>query len=166
MTDVHSKAVRSKNMAAIKSRNTGPEMIIRKLLHSLGFRFRLHNKKLPGTPDITLPKYKTLIFINGCFWHKHDCELFKLPKSRSLFWSEKLRTNKQRDVLNINKLLSLGWKIIIIWECSLKGRSKLPLEYIGERLVYEINHPNTLDRIVSIDTVIKGGTNNSTKRFL
>ncbi|MGK0270605.1 MAG: DNA mismatch endonuclease (patch repair protein) [Cocleimonas sp.] len=123
--DVHSKAVRSKNMRAIKSKNTKPELFVRQLLHSLGFRFRLHARKLPGTPDIVLKKYNAVIFVHGCFWHGHDCHLFVLPKTRTEFWSKKINDNKRRDKLACEKLISNGWRVLYIWECALKGRKKL-----------------------------------------
>jgi len=123
--DVHSKAVRSKNMRAIKSKNTKPELLVRRLLHSLGFRFRLHAKKLPGTPDIVLKKYNAVIFVHGCFWHGHNCHLFSTPKTRTEFWFKKINANKRRDKLACKKLTSNGWRVLYIWECALKGSKKL-----------------------------------------
>ena len=114
---------RSRNMAAIKSKNTKPEIKVRKMLHKMGYRFRLHRKDLPGNPDIVLPKYKTAIFVNGCFWHQHeDCKYACLPKTNVDFWKEKLAKNKKRDKLKHSQLNDLGWKIIIVWECQLKQR--------------------------------------------
>ena len=114
---------RSRNMAAIKSKNTKPEIEVRKILHEMGYRFRLHRKDLPGNPDIVLPKYKTAIFVNGCFWHQHeDCKYACLPKTNFHFWKEKLAKNKKRDKLKHSQLNDLGWKIIIVWECQLKQR--------------------------------------------
>ena len=116
---------RSRNMSAIKSKNTKPEIAVRKLLHSMGYRFRLHRKDLPGSPDIVLPKYKTAIFVNGCFWHRHEnCKYASNPKTRKEFWEKKFRENINRDNLNQANLLLKGWKIIIIWECQLKGDIK------------------------------------------
>ena len=113
---------RSKNMSAIRSKNTKPEIAIRKLLHSLGYRFRLHRKDLPGSPDIVLPKYNTVIFVHGCFWHRHEnCKYASTPKTRKEFWEKKFRENINRDNLNQANLALKGWKIIIIWECQLKG---------------------------------------------
>lgn len=125
MADVHDKATRSYNMSRIKGKNTRPEMIVRKFLFAKGFRYRLHDKKLPGKPDIVLPKYKTVIFINGCFWHGHEgCRYFVIPKTRKEWWIDKISRNKQRDDENYEKLLMFGWKIIYIFECELKKDNK------------------------------------------
>ena len=116
---------RSNNMSAIKSKNTKPEIAVRKLLHSMGYRFRLHRKDLPGSPDIVLPKYKTVIFVHGCFWHRHEnCKYATTPKTRKEFWEKKFRENINRDNLNQANQALKGWKIIIIWECQLKGDIK------------------------------------------
>jgi len=114
---------RSKNMAAIKSKNTKPEIKVRKVLHSMGYRFRLHSKDLPGSPDIVLPKYKTVIFVHGCFWHRHEnCKYASTPKTRQEFWNKKFNENINRDKLNQENLSSKGWKIIIVWECEIKDK--------------------------------------------
>ena len=116
---------RSRNMSAIKSKNTKPEIKVRKVLHSMGYRFRLHSKDLPGSPDIVLPKYKTVIFVHGCFWHRHEnCKYASTPKTRQEFWNKKFKENINRDNLNQANLSLKGWKIIIIWECQLKGDIK------------------------------------------
>jgi len=115
---------RSRNMAAIKSKNTKPEIEVRKMLHALGYRFRLHRKDLPGKPDIVLPKYRTVIFVNGCFWHQHEnCKYASLPKTKIDFWKNKLEVNKLRDKLKQSQLKDLGWKIINVWECEIKNES-------------------------------------------
>ena len=122
MADVHSKETRSYNMSQIKSRNTKPELLVRKFLHAHGFRYKLHDKKLPGKPDIVLPKYKTLIFIHGCFWHGHsNCKYFVVPKTRTEWWQNKINTNKANDTKALKALKKDGWKIIIVWECKLKS---------------------------------------------
>jgi DNA mismatch endonuclease (patch repair protein) len=114
-------------MSRIKGKDTKPEMIVRKYLFSKGFRYRLHDKKLPGKPDIVLKKYKTAIFINGCFWHGHmDCRYFVVPKTRTEWWLDKINKNISNDNINIGKLLQAGWKVIIIWECELKSSTKGP----------------------------------------
>ena len=121
MTDVHDKATRSYNMSRVRGKDTKPEMLVRKFLFSKGFRYRLHDKKLPGKPDIVLPKYKTVIFINGCFWHGHEgCRYFVVPKTRTKWWVEKIKRNKENDSAKINSLVEKGWNVIIIWECLLK----------------------------------------------
>lgn len=119
--DVHDKETRSYNMSCIKGKNTRPEEIVRKYLFSQGFRYRKNDKRLPGTPDIVLPKYKTVIFVNGCFWHGHkNCKCFVVPKTNTDFWVNKIEANKQRDYRKIDELQELGWKVIIVWECQLK----------------------------------------------
>jgi len=122
MADNHTPEVRSYNMAQIKSRNTGPEELVRKYLFSKGLRFRKNDKRYLGHPDIVLPKYKTIVFVNGCFWHMHEgCPNFVWPKSNSEYWRRKLMKNKERDKLHINSLEHDGWQVITIWECELKG---------------------------------------------
>jgi len=122
MTDVHDKATRSYNMSRIRSRNTKPEMLVRKFLHAQGFRYKLHDKKLTGKPDIVLPKYKTVIFIHGCFWHGHKgCKYFVVPKTRTEWWLNKIDSNKANDTKATKALKKEGWKIINLWECDLRS---------------------------------------------
>jgi DNA mismatch endonuclease, patch repair protein len=113
-------------MAAIKGKNTRPELRIRQALHRLGFRFRLHSKDLPGKPDMVFPKYKAVVFINGCFWHQHECHLFKWPSTREDFWRTKIGRNADNDARKIALLREDGWRIATVWECALKGRKRLP----------------------------------------
>lgn len=121
MADVMTPEQRRRNMAAIKGKDTKPEMIVRKHLFSRGLRFRVQVRKLPGTPDIVLPKYKTVIFVNGCFWHGHDgCKYFRLPKSNVQFWKEKIERNVARDTRSETELKALGWRVIRVWECEIK----------------------------------------------
>ncbi len=121
MADVHDKATRSYNMSQIKGKDTKPEIIVRKFLFSNGFRYKLHDKKLPGRPDIVLPKYKTVIFVQGCFWHGHkDCKYFVIPKTRTDFWVNKIEGNQNRDIVKFTQLKELNWKIYLIYECELK----------------------------------------------
>lgn len=120
MADNHSKEVRSFNMSQIRSVNTKPEEIVRKYLFSKGLRYRKNDKRLPGKPDIVLPKYKTVVFVNGCFWHKHDCGRFHWPQSNPEYWRKKILRNVERDEENLKKLNELGWKVIVVWECELK----------------------------------------------
>lgn len=123
--DVHDKKTRSYNMSRIKGKNTKPEEIVRKYLFSKGFRYRKNDKKLPGTPDIVLPKYKTVIFVNGCFWHGHkDCRYFVIPKTNTDFWLNKINTNIERDKHKQEALKELGWNVIVVWECELKKQSR------------------------------------------
>ena len=125
MTDVHNPETRSYNMSQIKGKNTKPEILVRKFLHAQGFRFRLHDKKLPGKPDIVLPKYNTVVQIHGCFWHGHEgCKYFVIPKTRKEWWTEKINKTKFKDSENEEKLQKLGWKIITIFECDLKSELK------------------------------------------
>ena len=125
-------------MAAIKGKDTKPEMIVRKYLFSRGLRFRVQGRKLPGTPDIVFPKYKTAIFVNGCFWHGHEgCKHFRLPKSNVEFWKEKIERNIARDVRNETELKALGWRVIRVWECEIKtvkGREEY-LKHLYDRIV-------------------------------
>ena len=120
MADNHSKEVRSKNMSHIRSTNSKPEEIVRKYLFAHGFRYRKNVKTLPGCPDIVLPKYHTVIFVNGCFWHKHDCPRFVWPSSNQDYWEPKILRNVERDQRNTEKLKSLGWQVVTVWECELK----------------------------------------------
>ena len=121
MTDVHSHDQRSFNMSRIRGKDTKPEVLVRKYLYSRGFRFRKNLRTLPGKPDIVLSKYRTCIFINGCFWHRHDaCRYFTWPKSNTECWKEKINSNVERDERNYALLKNNGWKVIIVWECELK----------------------------------------------
>lgn len=123
MADVHNKATRSYNMSRIRSKDTKPEMIVRKFLHAKGFRYRLHVKDLPGKPDIVLPKYKTVIFVHGCFWHGHEgCRYAKVPENNREYWSPKLQYNIEKDNKSIAALKDLGWKTIILWTCTLNSK--------------------------------------------
>lgn len=126
MVDHVSREKRSQIMAAVKGRDTRPEYIVRKLLFSAGYRYRLHVKKLPGKPDIVLRKYWAVIFVHGCFWHGHGCHLSKtLPKTRKVFWRKKISSNKIRDEKTLNQLIFNGWRVCLIWECALKRQGKI-----------------------------------------
>lgn len=121
MADVHSKETRSYNMSRIKSKDTKPELLVRKFLHKNGFRYRLHVKNMPGKPDIVLPKYKTVIFIHGCFWHGHEgCKYYVVPKTRTEWWLNKIQGNSANDTKAEGLLKTAGWKVIMLWECELK----------------------------------------------
>ena len=113
-------------MAAIKSKNTKPEIVVRKMLYALGYRFRLHRKDLPGSPDIVLPKYKTVIFVHGCFWHRHEnCKYASTPKTRKEFWNQKFKTNIERDIQIQEKIKNIDWRSVVIWECETKNIENL-----------------------------------------
>lgn len=138
MTDVHSKKVRSHNMASIRNKDTKPEMIVRRFLFSKGFRFRINVKSLPGKPDIVLKKYRTVIFINGCFWHGHEgCKYFVIPQTRTEWWTEKIRKNKERDSETREKLRGAGWNIIVVWECQLKPKQRMTSLSVIESLLQQ-----------------------------
>lgn len=128
--DIVPSATRSRMMSGIRNKNTKPELLIRSALHREGFRFRLHRKDLPGRPDLVLPRYNAIVLAHGCFWHGHDCHLFRLPSSRQEFWKEKIGKNRTRDQQQHAALLEAGWRIATIWECALKGRTRLALSEV------------------------------------
>lgn len=120
--DKISRKQRSQNMAAVRGKNTLPELRVRRMLHSMGYRFRLHRKNLPGKPDIVLPKYRLCIFVNGCFWHQHPgCKRATIPETRKDFWEKKFCRNKKKDELSLIELGKLGWQVCTIWECEAKN---------------------------------------------
>lgn len=123
MADCVSAAVRRRIMASIKAKDTKAELKVRRYLHRKGFRYRTNDRRLPGSPDVVLPKYRCVIFVNGCFWHAHDgCDAFVMPKSNQAFWKEKLAKNRERDQRTVAALLSLGWRVLVVWECELATR--------------------------------------------
>ena len=132
--DVVTPAVRSRMMAGIRGKDTKPELAIRSALHRRGFRFRLHRNNLPGKPDMVFAQHRAVIFVHGCFWHGHDCHLFRWPRTREKFWREKIGSNIERDRNQSAALLEEGWRVATIWECALKGRSRLPFEAIVESI--------------------------------
>lgn len=117
-------------MSSIRGKNTKPELVLRKGLHRLGFRFRLHDRRLPGKPDIVLPKYRAVIFAHGCFWHGHHCHLFKWPSTRKEYWQRKIKRNRELDNVHITNLLEQDWRVCIVWECTIKGKYRLPEETV------------------------------------
>ena len=146
MADNHSKEVRSINMSHIRSTNSKPEEIVRKYLFAEGFRYRKNVKKLPGCPDIVLPKYKAVIFVNGCFWHGHEnCKYFRLPKTNIEFWQKKIERNRERDKKEQCQLAAMGWHCITVWECQLKPKIRMQTL---ESLAYTLNHIFLEDRKV------------------
>lgn len=132
-SDIVDAATRSRMMAGIRSKDTKPEMVVRRGLHRMGFRFRLHSRGLPGRPDLILPRYGVVVFVHGCFWHGHDCPFFHWPKSREDFWREKIGGNMKRDDAVAKRLQQTGWRIMTIWECAFRGRSEAAAEQILDR---------------------------------
>ena len=138
VADTLTKLERSERMGRVRGVDTGPEITVRRLVHKLGFRFRLHGKDLPGRPDLVFPRLRSVIFVHGCFWHRHpnpSCKLARLPKSRVDFWKPKLTANRQRDLRNEAALMTAGWRVLIVWECELKDKEQLEnklREFLGE----------------------------------
>lgn len=128
MADVVDSATRSRMMSGIRGRDTGPERLIRSALHSLGFRFRLHPRDVPGRPDLILPRYSAALFVHGCFWHGHDCSLFRLPATHRQFWRDKIRRNVERDAEVAQLLEQQGWRQLTIWECAFRGPDSIGIE--------------------------------------
>jgi len=131
--DTVTPATRSRMMAAVKGKNTKPELIVRSALHRRGFRFRLHRKDLPGKPDLVFTGRSAVIFVHGCFWHGHDCHLFRWPKSREDFWRDKIAKNIERDRRQYHTLAETGWRIGVVWECALKGKTRLPFDSVADQ---------------------------------
>ena len=132
--DCLSPEQRSVNMSRIRGRNTSPELVVRKALHAAGLRFRLHGKDLPGRPDIVLPRYRTALFVHGCFWHCHEgCPVHRIPGTRREFWESKLNANVERDERDQLQLVAAGWRVLVVWECALRGSRKLPLQELVQR---------------------------------
>ena len=121
-------------MSRIRGKNTKPELQVRRICHGMGLRFRLYRKDLPGKPDLVFPKYRTAVFVNGCFWHGHDCHLFKVPGTRKEFWTEKIAGTRARDAYQLGQLQELGWRTVVVWECALKGRTSLDIESLCHEL--------------------------------
>lgn len=135
MADVHDKATRSKNMRAIGTRDTAIEKRLADILTEQGVTFRVQDATLPGRPDFVVDDYRCVLFTHGCFWHQHNCYLFKVPATRTAFWLEKIGKNVVRDKRDCEKLQSLGWRVLIVWECALRGREKLDNEALSERVI-------------------------------
>ena len=133
MTDVLTKAQRRLNMSRIQGRDTRPELILRGGLHQLGLRFRLNRKNLPGSPDLVFPGPRAVIFVHGCFWHMHQCPMFKWPTTRPEFWQKKLSRNHQRDFDAVRALTEAGWRVLVVWECAMRGPGRHPLNDLLNR---------------------------------
>ncbi len=139
MTDIVDSKTRSRMMSGIRGKNTKPEIVIRKRLHARGYRFRLHRKDLPGSPDMVLRKHQAVILINGCFWHGHQCRLFKWPKTRPEFWRNKIEGNIRRDQQKLFELKRLGWRVCLLWECEIKGANEEHLNRVMESISKWLN---------------------------
>lgn len=134
MVDIVSKKKRSEMMSGIKSKDTKPEVLVRKALFARGFRYRIHDKNLIGKPDLVLAKYRAVIFIHGCFWHGHDCHLFKVPQTRTAFWLKKIHSNKVRDSKVVEQLIGNNWRVLLVWECATKGKYSLSIQELVDRI--------------------------------
>lgn len=134
MVDVVSPDVRSRMMSGIRSRNTKPEMLLRRGLHRAGFRYKLHDRSLPGRPDMVFPRWHAVLFAHGCFWHGHNCHLFKWPATREKFWKAKIGRNREVDARPEKALRAAGWRRAIVWECALRGKSRMPVDDVFGRL--------------------------------
>jgi len=134
LADIVDTKTRSRIMSRIRSRDTGPERLLRSCLHAMGFRYRLCDRRFPGSPDLVFPKYRAVVFIHGCFWHGHDCELFREPKTNSAFWLAKIAANRRRDRRATNSLLDSGWRVATVWECSLRGKPPQEAGRVAARL--------------------------------
>lgn len=128
MADLVDRSTRARMMSGIRAKDTRPEITLRKGLHALGFRFRLHAKDIPGRPDIVLPKFSALIHVHGCFWHGHECRYCKIPKTNTLFWQEKIRSNRYRDERTLRLQMDAGWRCLVVWECALRRSVRVPSE--------------------------------------
>lgn len=132
--DILSAEQRSLNMSRIRGRDTSPELVVRRALHAAGFRFRLHGKDMPGRPDLVLAQYRTALFVHGCFWHCHEgCPVHRIPRTRRDFWESKLKGNVERDERDQLQLVAAGWRVLVVWECAIRGSRKLPAEQLIQR---------------------------------
>ena len=147
MVDVVAPETRSRMMSGIRGKDTKPEILMRQGLHRMGFRFRLHVKDLPGKPDLVLPKHQAVIFVQGCFWHGHNCHLFKWPTTRKKFWREKIEGNQKRDQGALDALHKNGWRVLYIWECALKGKERLDFEMVLKMAASWIRSSSTFKEI-------------------
>lgn len=134
-------------MASIKGRNTKPEMVLRKALFSLGLRYRLHQKRLPGTPDLVFRKHNAVIFIHGCFWHGHQCKLFVVPATHTKFWVQKIAGNRSRDGHAVELLQTMGWRVMTVWECAVRGHDRVPIEMLATTIRRWLNTKKSLGEL-------------------
>lgn len=151
MSDSFSATERSEVMSKVRNKDTGPELLIRKALHARGFRYRLHVPDVPGKPDLVFPRFRSAVFINGCFWHGHRCNRFSWPSSNAEFWKAKIGKNVNRDQRNISSLSESGWRVLVVWECTVRGKGKWPLDEvvdtIGEWLLSTSSYSELAERV-------------------
>ena len=152
VADVLTPEQRRLNMSRIRGRDTKPEMLIRRGLHARGFRYRLQDRTLPARPDLVLPKHRTVILVHGCFWHGHNCSLFRLPATRPAFWAEKILNNQKRDARSLEALKDLNWRVLTIWECSLKGPGRLPADRVLDICAEFLTGSKTEQQISGFET--------------
>ena len=141
--DTVDKATRSKIMASVGQKDTGPEISLRSALHNRGLRYRLHDRNLPGSPDLVFRRFLAVIFVHGCYWHSHGCYRSTVPKTRRKFWSKKFKANKERDERKIGQLLEDGWRVLIVWECALVGKNSRPADFIVDAVCAWLNGADT-----------------------
>jgi DNA mismatch endonuclease (patch repair protein) len=163
MTDVLTAEQRQLNMSRIRGKDTKPEMLVRRGLHARGLRYRLHDRKLPGRPDLAFPKYLTAVFIHGCFWHLHGCSLSKLPATRQDFWTKKLEGNAARDRRALEALNSVGWSVLTIWECALRGPGRLDDTTVLDRAAHYIREDK---RSLLMEIAAKSGKRTGTTEMV
>jgi DNA mismatch endonuclease, patch repair protein len=160
MADILTPEQRRLNMSRIRGKNTKPELLLRHGLHARGLRYRLHHKDLPGRPDMVFPRYRAAVLVHGCFWHGHDCPLFKLPATRREFWAAKIEGNRTRDARDLRRLAAAGWRILMVWECALKGPTRLPVDAVLAEIVawLRTDEPTrTIQGSQSAQTVLRSG---------
>lgn len=152
--DTVDKTTRSRIMRSVRQKDTEPELLLRKALHGMGFRYRLHDKKLPGSPDLVFPKYKVVIFVHGCFWHRHGCKQTTTPSTRKEFWNAKFKTNIERDNQNVRDLEDAGWRVMVVWECELKKDSEIDLFETIKKFL-KISLSNRGNEMVAVNKMLK-----------
>jgi len=150
--DTVDQTTRSKIMASVGQKNTGPEMALRSTLHRRGLRYRLHDRNLPGSPDLVFPRFKAVIFVHGCYWHAHDCYRGTKPKSRQRFWDEKFQANQHRDARNVERLVARGWRVLTVWECAIKGKTAKPSDMLAQKIDVWLKGKRTIGTIDGKDS--------------
>ena len=145
--DTVDKETRSRIMSSVGQKDTGPETLLRYALHKARLRYRLHDRTLPGSPDLAFPRFKAVVFVHGCYWHSHGCYKSTIPKSRREFWEDKFSANRERDECNVGFLRERGWRVLTVWECILKGKTSVPVGNIAEAVKSWLDSPETLGEI-------------------